>query len=260
MVKKSIILLSALAMFTTAVKAQKVYPCGTDEYQRELIQKNPKIAQIQDMLDKLLRGAVYKTTSNSARYDVIVDSTYNAVTKTKIIIPVVVHVIHEYGGQYVDDNEIYEMINDMNEVYQMKNTSDLANVITPFKPYIGNMNLEFRLAQRDPNGNATNGITRRFSYLTNGGDYQAKFDQWSPDRYMNIWIEDRIGRGVTGGTVLAYATLPSGAAGNPYSDGIIAAWQWIRSGNTVQHEAGHYFNLYHTWNSSGQQAGTVGYC
>jgi hypothetical protein len=255
MVKKSIILLSALAMITTAAVAQKVYPCNTDEYTRELIAKDPKIAQIQEALDKVLRGAISKTTSNSAVYDFKQDSAYAAITKTKLVIPVVVHIIHDFGADYVADTSIYTMIRNMNDVYQGKN-ADLVDVIPVFKPYIGVMNMEFRLAQRDPNGNPTNGITRRQSYLTNGGDDQAKFDQWAPDRYYNIWLIERIGRGVSNGIVLAYATFPASAAGFPYNDGVIASAAYINDAtHTIPHETGHYFNLQHPWNSSGKGAG-----
>lgn len=248
MVKKAILLLSAAAGLSNAVNAQV---CGTDELQREFIKNNPKVAEIQRAMDMEWRGASYKTTAagNILEY---MDSAYMAETKKTLIVPVVVHVIHDYGTEYVSDNDIYRMMKGLNDAYSAKNT-DLADVIAPFKPYIGNANIEFRLAQKDPSGNPTNGITRRQSALTKGGDDQAKLDQWAPNRYLNIWLENVIGRGVANGTVLAYATLPSGAAQYPYSDGVISGAAYINDATkTIPHEVGHYLNLYHVWNNNQQ--------
>ncbi|WP_276133752.1 M43 family zinc metalloprotease [Polluticoccus soli] len=243
MVKKAILLLSALAGLNGAANAQK---CATDEYQRDLIKLNPKVAEVQQALEMYLKGANLKTTASS--YKAFQDSIYAAETATRLYVPVVVHVIHDYGTEYVSDNEIFTMIKELNQVYNAQN--DLSAVIAPFKQYIGKANIEFRLAQKDPLGNRTNGITRRQSYLRLGGDDQAKFDQWSPERYLNIWLINVIGRGVAGGTVLAYATLPSGAASFPYNDGVISRADRITNDMTIPHEVGHYLNLLHVWNSS----------
>ena len=255
----------ALAKLSQA-QSQKVDPCGTDEYANEMRAKYPQIAEIEANFKNSWKQAIIqkygpsaaKGTSSSPLYDQLTDSIYTAATKTKMVVPVVVHVIHDYGQQYVEDNDIYDMIKLMNDVYQAKN-SDLSTVIPTFTSYIGNMNMEFRLAQKDPNGNPTIGITRRFSQLTHGGDDQAKFGQWDPSRYLNIWVEDRIGRGTTGGTILAYSTFPASAAQQPYTDGIIVGYQHLNNSGgllyTMPHEAGHYFNLGHPWANNGKQAG-----
>ncbi len=253
MVKKAILLLSAAAGLCNAANAQV---CGTDEVQREFIKNNPKVAEIQRAMDMEWRGSVYKTTG-VADYLNYIDSLYKDEIKDTLIVSTVVHVLHDYGSEYVPDTAIYRMISEMNKVYQAKN-ADLASVIAPYQDYIGRANIEFRLAQKDPSGNPTNGITRQQTLLTNGADDQAKMDQWAPNRYLNIWIEKVIGRGASGGTVLAYATLPSGAAQNPYSDGVIAASPYINDfTKTIPHEVGHYLSLYHPWNSNQQQAGSA---
>jgi len=249
MVKKAILLLSAAAGLGNAAYAQV---CATDEVHREFIKNNPKVAEIQRAMDMEWRGAAYKTTAVE-NYEQYLDSVYNNEISQKLIVPVVVHVIHDYGTENVSDNEIYTMMNNLNSVYSAKN-SDLSSVIAPFKKYIGNANIEFRLAQKDPSGNPTSGITRHLSALTKGGDDQAKMDQWPPNRYLNIWLENVIGRGADGGgIVLAYATLPAGAAQYPYSDGVIAAAAYINDATkTIAHEVGHYLNLYHPWNNNQQ--------
>lgn len=255
MIKKSILLLSALFTLGVNANAQK---CGTDEAHAELKKLYPHIQEIQDALDLAWKGgnAYAKTTSDNANFDKDKTKEYDSVVGKKVIIPVVVHVIHDYGtSDYVADNTIFQMISNLNTVYAAQN-ADLSNVIAPFKSYVGKANIEFRLAQRDPAGNATIGITRRRSYLTNGGDDQAKMDLWAPERYLNIWVIRRIGRSPASGTILAYATLPAGAAGNPFNDGVISGSDYLVGGDkTIEHEVGHYLNLYHPWNNSGAEVG-----
>jgi hypothetical protein len=147
------------------------------------------------------------------------------------------------------------MMKEINEMFNAKN-ADLSQVIPIYKNYVGNANIEFRLAQKDPLGNPTTGITRRRSYLSRGGDDQAKFDLWAPDRYLNIWVIAKIGRAPASGTILAYATPPSLAAQVPYYDGVLAGAPYLTGGDkTIAHEIGHVFNLAHPWNSSGKGPG-----
>lgn len=252
MVKKGILLLLASACLTQSANAQV---CGTDDLHRELIQRDPKVAEIQQTLDQYLRGAQLKTTGPLEDYLAAQEAEYQAEIATKLYISVVVHVVHDYGTENISDDDIYQMIANLNRVYAGQN-ADLSNVVAPFQPYIGNMNIEFRLARKDPQGNPTTGITRHQSYLTKGGDEQAKFGQWDPSRYLNIWVESVIGRSTEGGTILAYATLPAGAAQFPYSDGVIVAAPYVLGSlKTIEHEVGHYLNLYHPWNSGLTQAG-----
>jgi hypothetical protein len=153
----------------------------------------------------------------------------------------------------VPDDEIYRMIADLNDVYSLRN--DTTSVIKPFKKYVGKSRIRFHLATKDPSGNPTKGITHRFTYLTYGGDDQAKMDQWPPTNYYNIWLENVIGKGIAGGTVLAYATFPVSGASFPFYDGVIAGSPYIHTTKTIEHETGHYLNLQHPWTTSGMDVG-----
>ncbi|RYE18628.1 MAG: T9SS type A sorting domain-containing protein [Sphingobacteriales bacterium] len=246
MIKKAILLLSALAGLGSAAIAQ---PCLTDQVHAKLIKENPQVKATEDALNAYLRGAFMKLVSSSPDYDKYFDSMYTEQTKETLYIPLAVHIVHDYGTEYVSDDEVFQMVKDLNNVWQQKN--DLSSVIDIYKPYIGKMNFEFRLARKDPNGNPTTGITRHFSYLTRGGDEQAKFDLWAPDKYVNIWVEGVIGSNPDNGITLAYAFKPSGGASNPQGDGIIVAAPYITDGGTIPHEMGHVMNLDHPWNSSG---------
>lgn len=240
MLKKAILLLSAALSLGSSVNAQQpVGWCATDQHYREYKERYPeKMAAIEKQIAQemaRLNLSQFKTTADT---DTVV-----------FHIPIVAHVVHAYGNSYITDEKVYDMIKDANKYFNAQN-SQLSQVIAPFVKYIGNPRVEFHLASRDPLGRRTKGITHRYSYLTNGGDDQAKFDLWAPDRYLNIWIIDRIGRG--DGGVAAYSRFPSMAASNPYDDGIITGYAYVgdNEGSTISHEIGHYFNLFHVWGNT----------
>lgn len=247
MVRKFIFLLSVVFGLVNTASAQW---CITSEKLQEYKDQYPQVAQYEAELEAYIKSEMQKM--NLDQYKTTADPS------DTLHIPVVVHVVHDYGSvDYVSDNDIYDMISDVNTVY-MKRNSDTVNVIDPFKPYIGNPKMVFHLATKDPQGRPTTGITRRQSHLTNGGDDQAKYDQWAPDSYLNIWIIQRIGRGISNGVVAAYATFPASAAASPYTDGIIASASQINNNKTISHEIGHIFNLIHPWGNG--QVAQLGNC
>lgn len=247
MVRKFIFLLSVVFGLVNTANAQW---CITSEKLQEYKDQYPQVAQYEAELEAYIKAEMQKL--NMAQYKTTADPT------DTLHIPVVVHIVHDYGTvDYVSDNDIYTMMENINEVY-MKRNADTNNVIAPFKPYIGNPKMVFHLATRDPLGRPTTGITRRQSYLTNGGDDQAKFDQWAPDSYVNIWVIQRIGRGISNGIVAAYATPPASAAASPYTDGIIASASQLFTNKTIPHELGHIFNLIHPWGNG--QVAQLGSC
>lgn len=242
MIRKVFLLLSVAILGYGVSDAQDVQlPCTTTEVNESLKQSFPEIATYEQQLRDFIAEGMKNMNTDRARGK----GTFGP--DDVLHIPVVVHVIHDYGTtDYVSDDEVHQLIKQINDVY-MKRNSDTTQVISPFKSYIGNPNITFHLATKDPNGKPTNGITHRRSYLTNGGDDQAKFDQWDPSSYLNIWTIQRIGRGISNGVVAAYAVFPSSASAFPYSDGIISSAGSILSNKTIPHEIGHILNLYHTW-------------
>lgn len=243
MIRKVFSLLPVVLMAFGVAKGQDVHiPCTTTEVNASYKQSFPEIAKYEKQLKDFIAEGVKNMAFDAAR------SKGTAFGPDDVLhIPVVVHVVHDYGNtDYVSDNDVYALIDQINEVY-MKMNSDTNNVITPFKKYIGNPKMTFHLATKDPSGKPTTGITHRQSYLTDGGDDQAKFGQWDPASYLNIWTIRRIGRGITNGVVAAYATFPSSAAAFPYTDGIITSAGSMLSNKTIPHEIGHCLNLFHTW-------------
>ncbi|MCB9066035.1 MAG: T9SS type A sorting domain-containing protein [Chitinophagales bacterium] len=237
MVRKVFTLLSAV-LFGFGAYAQ---PCTTTEVNNAIKQDFPQTEKYEQQLREFINEAMKSMDLGKAR----AKGTFGP--DDRLHIPVVVHIVHDYGSvDYISDNTVFTLIDQINTVY-LKRNGDTSQVIAPFRPYIGNPNIEFHLATKDPKGNPTTGITRRKSYLSLGGDDQAKFDQWDPGSYMNIWVINKIGRGTRVGVVAAYATLPPSAASFPYNDGIIASATPLLSNKTIPHELGHCLNLYHTW-------------
>lgn len=243
MIRKVFSLLPGMLMAFGFAQAQNgQLPCTTTDMNESYKQSFPEIAKYEEQLKAFIAEGIKNFDVDKAR------AKGTAFGPDDVLhVPVVVHVVHDYGNvDYVSDNSIYQLLDNINEVF-MKENADTSEVIAPFKSYIGNPKVMFHLATKDPSGKPTIGITHRRSYLTAGGDDQAKFDQWDPSSYLNIWIIRAIGRGISNGVVAAYAVFPSSAAGFPYTDGIISSAGSINSNKTIPHEIGHIFNLYHTW-------------
>lgn len=176
-------------------------------------------------------------------------------------IPVVVHVIHTGGAVGTiynpTDIQITQAIDYLNNVY---------NGSYPGIQGAGDLQIQFVLAQRDPNCNPTNGINRvdgsSISGYVHGGVQAAQstigtadinvknLSRWDPTQYYNVWIVNKIdGNDGTSGTFIAgFAYFP----GAPASlDGIVMlATQMFTGQKTLPHEIGHAFNLYHPFEGS----------
>jgi hypothetical protein len=185
-------------------------------------------------------------------------------------IPVVVHVIHNGEpigtGRNISDAQILSQIDVINKDFQRLNT-DAGNTPPLFAPVAGSMDIEFVLAQRDPNGLPTTGIVR-----VNGGQSAWSLSQettfkalsyWPAEDYLNIWVLNLSG-GFIGYTQFPVSTLPGlkdYQDGLAETDGVVVDYQAFGSvdygsfdldpnfnkGRTLTHELGHFFGLRHIW-------------
>ncbi len=225
--------------------AQQINRCATDEKVTQHLLNNPAAAQnffsimenarvIKEEREAGLRGG------NPLRY-----------------IPVVFHVIHEGGTENISKAQIEDQIRVLNEDYTRTN-ADTVNTRNIFKPVAANANINFRLAQIDPDGNCTEGITRTYSSQTsNAGDNVKALVWWDNTKYLNIWVVRTIASdGTQGAITLGYSSLPGfGGGGN---DGVVVRADCIGTignvnqqlggtGRTLTHEIGHYLGELHTF-------------
>ena len=124
-----------------------------------------------------------------------------------VIIPVVVHVIHnQYNsvGSFSNPSKskIIEQIDILNDNFRKRNRYSIAP--PAFEGIATDANIEFRLACIDPSGNVTDGITRtlseqEFTVATPNSEVnefqtRVKFtnrggkNPWDTNRYLNIWV------------------------------------------------------------------------
>ncbi len=229
----------------------QTHRCGTDEYSAALLKTNPDLLKSLTAYNESLAALNSSDTKLSKK----------GTTRT---IPVVFHVIHTYGAENISKAQIEDQLRIMNEAYQRQN-GDTSATRSIFKGVASDMDVEFKMARIDPNGNCTEGITRTYSYLTDGGDDAVKnLIRWPYRTYLNIWVVKNIVRDASAGSrVLGYATLP--AFTNSTADGIVILSDYVGSigtassngskGRVLIHEGGHWLGLYHPF-----QGGCGGNC
>ncbi|MBS1581245.1 MAG: T9SS type A sorting domain-containing protein [Bacteroidetes bacterium] len=170
------------------------------------------------------------------------------------VIPVVFHIIHDNGQENISDDQIIDEMRILNEDFNKQNP-EWPNVRPAFLDLVADVGVTFRLAQLDPNGNCTKGITRTQSPLTNDGTQTMKdLIQWPRDRYLNVWVAASAD-GAAGYAMYPGSVASSWAAG---ADGIVILHSYVGSIGTsnagrshaLSHEVGHWINLAHCWGST----------
>jgi PKD repeat protein len=258
----------AFAMMSLTSNAQVIEggyrPCGTDQMVAASLAANPMLkAQYEEEqlkaeeADRIAFQQGYPVQNNRSAGNVSAQQ-----SPPQYIIPIVFHIIHEYGSENISDAQVLDAMRILNEDYRKLNSD--TNVIVPtFQGIAADAQIEFRLAQLDPNGSCTNGIDRIYSSETNVGDDGSKLNYWNRARYLNVWVVKTISNGAAG-----YAYLP-GTAPTASVDGIIILSNYVGSIGTgalstsraLTHEIGHFLNLQHVWgstNSPGVSCGNDG--
>lgn len=236
--KKTLIILFAL---TCSASLFGQNTCGTDEFDAEQVQIDPEYARNKADYLKLLTNI----SENPPRQ---LDK------KAVRTIPVVFHVVHNYGEENVSREQIENALEILNADFRRLN-DDRVNTRTEFLSRAADCEVEFKLATIDPDGNCTDGITRHVSEFTDGGDEAVKSvaRAWDFRKYMNVWVVRWVNRGAEPPSrVLAYATLPYNS--NSASDGIVISYDFLGNygpsrnnyvGRTLTHETGHWLGLLH---------------
>lgn len=235
---KKELLLSVFIGVIFSVNAQHdlQLPCGTDEMHQRLFVEFPTYNEGIVNAYNELQSFTHNYTPTSRAND-------------PYIIPVVFHIIHNYGAENISDAQILDAVKQVNIQLRKKN-ADTTDIVGSFQNIAADTEIEIRLAQLDPDGNCTSGITRSVSTTTLTGDHQVKdIIHWPPDKYLNIYVCNQAA-GLAG-----HALLPSAADTIPQWDGIVMQHSYIGTIGTsdffrrtvLTHEIGHYLNLQHIW-------------
>lgn len=225
------ILLTLILCFSTVLYAQKRIDatggCGFDQY-RSIKPDNIKTEEFESRMyvEQLLHRA--------------------SDDETTLVVPVVVHIIHNNGQENIADAQVVQAIDHLNQAFS--NSGFYVN------PEGVDVNIQFCLVRQNPSGEFTTGINRIESTLTDlileTQDLQLKsLIQWDPLHYLNIWVVRGISSLAVGPGVAAYATFPTSAG--DADDGIVNEYIYFGTNpddsKVLVHEVGHYLGLYHTF-------------
>ena len=248
--KKITLLLLLLGINTSY--AQHIHKCITDEITEQHALSDAtyaeRLQQTKILLQDLAAANVKKKSS--------------AVVYT---IPVVFHVIYNDYRDNISRRQIEDGLRVLNEDFRRLN-ADASNTRSIFQGVAADIEIEFKLAKKDPNGNCTEGITRTQSNKSiNARDNVKDLIHWDNSKYFNIWVVNSIqNTGGAQGTILGYAYFPVIGSQNYRQDGMVIRHDQVgtigtalnspisnantQKGRTISHEAGHYLGLPHTFN------------
>lgn len=234
---------SLLLAAAFGLHAQPVERCGTNELLMRMLHENPTLRETLEETDSLVK--VYALHGNSQRDDEVFE------------IPVVVHVLYFTDAENISDAQITSQIAALNADFNMEN-ADQGNTPSAFKNVAANPRIRFFLADRDPDGNWTKGITRRKVTVEDIGTTERYYktsqggaDPWIRAHYLNIWVCS------PGDSLLGFSTVPGMKLAE--KDGIVmsprafgtegTATSPYNKGRSLTHEVGHYLGLNHLWDN-----------
>lgn len=238
---KNLFLFLTLSLFSGFYASSQQRTCASHDINNAMMRSNPEYAAN--------RATIEEHTQRYQAHPV----KYRGV-KT---IPVVVHVVYKTASENISDAQILSQIDVLNKDFRRLN-ADTANTPSVFADVAADFEVQFCLAQQDPNGNPTTGIVRvpttvspftsndAVKFTAQGGD-----NAWDRNKYLNIWVCNIMG-------TMAYSSFPGAPA---ELDGIVCYFgafgkggvtsQPYNLGRTMTHEVGHWFNLYHIWGDDG---------
>ena len=251
-------------VFSAVAQHQHTERCGTMQHDSLRRRLNPDLGSLQDFERQLQQW--------------LADQENSRVQGGVLTLPVVVHVIHEGSsvgnGLNISDAQVESQIKVLNEDFRRKAGTNGFNS----DPDGADVEIEFQLVARAPDGSATNGIDRVnvFDEGLPAGPYTSgSFDadikpatSWDPELYVNFWVADLDG-GLIGYAQFPSASVPGISNGcNPTqanTDGVVMRTTSFGTideepspgdfnlsapynlGRTTTHEIGHWLALRHTW-------------
>lgn len=256
---------------SSAKHNREIVRCSSTEYEHFLSQGQADVMEKRAAFEAFIAPKIEEIKRNQAT-----QRSSNQV----IIIPVVFHVIHDGDAVGVNENisdlQIFSQIDALNQDYRKKINTPGYNT----NPVGADMEIEFRLARRDVNGNLTTGINRynkgRAAHTNSQIETIKRETIWNAANYLNIWTVN-----FTAG-LLGYAQFPqiNSIPGLNYSspsdtDGVVLGYSATGSkllfpqgvysatyngGRTATHEIGHYLGLIHIFADTEGCTNGTDYC
>ena len=233
----SALLFATLGVAMSAV-GQDISPCGQVESQAAFDAAYPGEAEARLAREADVRATAEDLLQRGGEDDEL------------YVIPVVFHIIHDNGPENISNEQVFDAMEVLNRDFRLMN-ADTGQIVAGFVDIAADVDIEFRLAKRDPQGNCHSGINRIASLLTYEGTNEMKqLINWPRASYMNVYVCSEAA-GAAG-----YTNYPSEWGAN--TDGIVLKHEYVGSigtsnpyrSRTLTHECGHWLNLPHTWGSS----------
>lgn len=277
---KSFVLFFSLLFFVSPGFAQTNVQdiCGYKTELDRVLKRQPNYLILQNALFEQAMQE-FKSLSNAKRR-IEADTLY-------FEIPVVFHVLYNKTAENLNDTSILSQLRELNNAFRKRN-KDTTRIRAIFKPIAADVKIQFVLANKDPQGNASSGITRTYTnkttfaanqfgtyttnmkYSANGGK-----DAWDPTSYLNIWICNMEFPNYIG-IVYGFATPPTNAPNwngtgatkdtNSMESGVVLHYKIVGRSNPLApakyiegkaaiHEVGHYLGLRHVWGDGNNTTG-----
>lgn len=233
-------------IFTIAKMSGQGLPCRTTEENAKVYRANPNSLQEKKDFDIFTRNFTLQRKSKTGKT--------TAVTYT---IPVVFHIYGDIqSGKSITYEKIVNHLAQLNDDFNGRN-ADYQTVEPFFQARRGTINIEFKLAKKDPNGGCTTGVVfhpAKNGYGNGGGyDDQIAADAWDNKKYMNVYIQnDLYNDGTLNNSGVAWYPNTDMTASNTARVVFNGAYLYDNSYSkefsaTLTHEFGHFLNLIHTF-------------
>ncbi|WP_109852947.1 zinc-dependent metalloprotease [Aquimarina sp. AU58] len=239
---KFVVLTVLILFISKEAFSQKIVECKASEMNEKMINKSKKAKAEYLQFENFTKEFISSEKVSKSR----------AVT---YIIPVVFHVFGtDFSGTTVNRSKIERALDELNKEFQGRN-DDFNTVDSRFRSIRGKLDIEFRLAKKDPSGNATTGVKFHGARSGFGNDdtYDSQIRQfaWDNYKYMNVYIQSDLYNDGTY-TNSGVAWYPNTGMSNNNTARVVYNGRYLY-GNTneefaavLTHEFGHWLNLIHT--------------